>query len=277
MRGFFYAGSERFPKFIWPNNLIMFRVTTNIPSDVLLPYIHSYQLIESTFLSGYEDKLVAPHVIPGLAFNIGRPQTICDLQRRQFLESLIILEPNSQPYSLRFFPGTRMIMLNFKSDGYYRVFGSPPLPCLEELRSQLKETDRYREQIRLIESFLTTTLKHNKKYCRSISSAIALIYSSNGNASIHELEKETFITKRTLERHFLKQTGMNLKIFSRIVRFKKMMKYIAEQQTISLAELARKFGYYDQKHLRQEYLYFTGSLPEVRQFPATGLEQALDF
>lgn len=255
----------------------MFRVATCIPSDALLPYIHSYQLVETTFLSGYVDKLVTPHVIPILAFNIGQSNTIYDLQHQQFLDMSVILEPNKQPYMLRFLPGTRVFILNFRSDGYYKIFRSATRPPLENIRTQLKKTDGYPEQIHLVESFLTLELEHHKNYCRNISPAIALIYSSNGNATIQELEKETFITKRTLERHFLKQTGMNLKIFSRIVRFKKIMKYVTKKKTASWAELAHKFGYYDQKHLRQDFHYFTGVSLKNKLPPAAGLEQALEF
>jgi len=256
----------------------MFRVATCIPSDALLPYIHSYQLVETTFHSGYLDKLITPHVIPILAFNTGKSKTIYDLQHHQFLDMSVILEPNKQPFMLRFFPGTRIFILNFRSDGYYKIFRSAATrPPLESIRSQLKENDHYPEQINLVESFLTMELGHHKSYCRNISPAIALIYSSNGNTTIQELEKETFITKRTLERHFLKQTGMNLKIFSRIVRFKKMVKYITKKKTASWAELAHKFGYYDQKHLRHDFHYFTGVSLKNRLPPAAGLEQTLVF
>ena len=68
-----------------------------------------------------------------------------------------------------------------------------------------------------------------------------MIERRKGNISIRELEQATFTTKRTLERHFQEQVGLQPKTFSRLVRFNGVIRFVESNLNIKWRQLADAF------------------------------------
>jgi AraC-like DNA-binding protein len=74
-------------------------------------------------------------------------------------------------------------------------------------------------------------------------------------------------TERTLQRHFLKTTGLTLKTFSQIARARQAMTMLA--QGIAAAEVAFTLGYADQPHLIRSLRTYMGATPgQIARAPA---------
>jgi hypothetical protein len=74
-------------------------------------------------------------------------------------------------------------------------------------------------------------------------------------------------TERTLQRHFLRTTGLTLKTFSQIARARQAMTMLA--QGTAAAEIAFTLGYADQPHLIRSLRTFMGATPgQIARAPA---------
>jgi methylphosphotriester-DNA--protein-cysteine methyltransferase len=130
-----------------------------------------------------------------------------------------------------------------------------------DIGRQLREIQLSRK-IEMMDAWLIGQLEINKGTYRNIDEAIRLIELSKGNISLGTLERSTFITKRTLERHFLEQLGLHPKTFSRLIRFNNVIRFVESNLNVKWRQLADVFGYYDQRHFINEFKSLTGGLPQ---------------
>lgn len=87
-----------------------------------------------------------------------------------------------------------------------------------------------------------------------VKKALDYIRANQGNITIHNLEKECFTTRRTLERHFQMYVGISPKVYAKIIRFKNFMNDVEKHPRKTWAELSEENGFYDHSHLTR---YFT--------------------
>jgi AraC-like DNA-binding protein len=83
------------------------------------------------------------------------------------------------------------------------------------------------------------------------------IVRSNGAAQVKDLTSYAGVSRRQLERIFLRKVGIGPKLFSRIVRFQHLLR--APQG--DWAVMAADSGYFDQAHLIRDFREFTGQTP----------------
>jgi AraC-like DNA-binding protein len=89
------------------------------------------------------------------------------------------------------------------------------------------------------------------------------------------LRKNTGLTERTLERHFLDLVGITPKTFHRVMRFRRALRGIYRCPRPSYAVLALEAGYADQAHLIRDFRSFAGLTPAAyaREWDAVGFVQ----
>jgi len=99
--------------------------------------------------------------------------------------------------------------------------------------------------------------------------AINLILNANGAISIKKLREKLCVTERTLERHFLKEIGVNAKQFAKIIQFRSAMKQMTETDYINLTEIGYDSGFADQSHFIRSFKRYTGKSPKkfLQQIP----------
>ncbi len=79
-------------------------------------------------------------------------------------------------------------------------------------------------------------------------------FSSN---SIDQLIDNLNVSHRTLDRHFLKYTGVSPKTMLSLIRFQKILEYVTAHQALNLGTLW-DFGYYDYAHFSKEFKKYSG-------------------
>ncbi len=254
----------------------MFHVHAFNPAQLLRQYVDSYLIVSvDREENGYIENSLLPHTTPSLVFGLDDVDTLYDCNRSEFSATHFIAGPSDRVCRLRFFPGMKKMIVNFKPGGFFKIFHIPVHyfnnrsrdaeeilgESFTEVACKLRTT-HLSESIELADAFLSDQLQKQKKTDRNIDEAIRLIERFRGNITLRELELTTFTTKRTLERHFLEQVGFYPKTFSRLVRFAGVIRCLESELNIKWRQLADRFGYYDQSHFINEFKLLTGGLPQ---------------
>ncbi|SKD08248.1 Helix-turn-helix domain-containing protein [Chitinophaga ginsengisegetis] len=267
----------------------MFKVQSFRPHRLLQDFVLTYLILESDFQEeGCRKMTILPHLIQSIVFNIGPPDKVYDVTNKEYVASDSITGPNDIACERCIYAGMKSLVVNLKPGAWFKLFHIPATNFtnksidlsvagsqIHELGELLRECNNGQEQVAMLEAFLLRQLLSEKKYSRSLNEAIQLIYAADGNITIRQLELGTYFTKRTLERNFLEQTGLRLKTFCRIVRFRRTIEYIEKERKTQWCLLASRFGYSDQTHFIKEFRHFAGCLPHEYPGFRSSLEQAL--
>lgn len=268
----------------------MFKVQTFRPHRRLQDDLLSWQMITCDFPAEEVRYLtVLPHFMQSMWFNPGPELTLYDVARQEYLPSATLSGPRSQVSEWRVDGRMQLLAAHFRPGSWSRLFRLSAQPFCDRSTdlttvfgpgtasaiAEISSCTTPEQQVTLLESWLLAQLTAAPGNGCRIEDAIQLILAANGNITIRQLEAQVFLTKRTLERAFLDQTGLHLKMFCRLVRFRKTIDYIARMRYPQWKLLAHKAGYCDQTHFINEFRYFTHRLPH--QFPDLLPPSALDF
>lgn len=118
------------------------------------------------------------------------------------------------------------------------------------------------EQIRLVEQFLTKHISKQSPCYKSerINSVIPQINPVNA-LSIQSMAEHTCWSRKQFERSFTSLVGCTPKQFSNIVRFQYALHLKSQQSNLSLLDVALNCGFYDQAHMSNEFIKFSGLTP----------------
>lgn len=135
-----------------------------------------------------------------------------------------------------------------------------------ELQEKISSAVSIAGKLFLLQEFFIQQFLRNKNrenpifdYC------IRKIKSSNGNASIKALEKETGYSSRWLNTLFANHVGISPKNLSVITRFQPYYQSWANHVEIPFEQREYYVDYYDQSHFIKEFKRFTGLLPSSRK------------
>jgi AraC-like DNA-binding protein len=258
----------------------MFHVLAFNPHPLLRQCVDSYLFVSvDQPEDGYIENIFLPHINQSLVFGLSPASRLYDCTHAEFTALHFIVGPSDEPCCVRLYAGTKIMVVQFKPGGMFKLFHLPAFHFINRSRDaeqflgkQIQEIGRQlaecslSEKIELMDLWLTRHLQTQKKTNRNIDEAIRMIERRKGNISIKELEQATFTTKRTLERHFQKQVGLQPKTFSRLVRFNGVIRFVESNLNIKWRQLADAFGYYDQSHFIHDFKSLTGRLPQ--DYPA---------
>lgn len=91
------------------------------------------------------------------------------------------------------------------------------------------------------------------------SAAVDRLLASRGQATIEQVAADTGLSRRHIERVFLRHVGVSPKFFARIQRFQAAMGAVARDPWI---DVALAHGYADQPHLIREFRELAGASPQ---------------
>jgi AraC-like DNA-binding protein len=252
----------------------MFHVHAFNPHPLLRHCVDSYLIITADQPEGFIENIFFPNVMQSLVFGLDQASTVFDCSRSEFSAPHFIVGPNDIACRVRMYSGLKKMIIRFKPGGFYKIFGLPAqqfnnrsLDAVKFLGKQIIELNQrlcgthLSGKIELADDWLIEQMQFRKKTDRNVDEAIQMIERRKGNISLRELEQATFTTKRTLERHFLEQTGLYPKTFSRLVRFNAVIHFIESNMSVKWRQMADTFGYYDQSHFIHEFKSLTGFLP----------------
>ena len=91
--------------------------------------------------------------------------------------------------------------------------------------------------------------------------ATKAVSDKRGQILVAELAKKVGYSERQLNRLFLMQIGMNVKSYTRLVRFNDVLKQM-QKSPCFFAALSQQAGYFDQAHLDKDFKAISGVTPQ---------------
>ncbi|MEU8375956.1 helix-turn-helix domain-containing protein [Micromonospora sp. NPDC048894] len=150
-----------------------------------------------------------------------------------------------------------------------------PDPWLDRLRVRLAEMSDWPRRFALLDAALGARLAATDPVEEHLGRAWGRLAGSAGRIGIGELADELGWSRRHLTARFRRELGLGPKTTARLLRFQRA--YAALGRTHAMpaspvgsdrpdptdgwAELAVRWGYYDQSHLIREFREFTGATP----------------
>ncbi len=170
-----------------------------------------------------------------------------------------------------------MVYVLFKPFGAYKLLGVPQYllknQCIglsellgnsvNDLSAKLEENAKNPlAVITILQQWLLIQHYRNEKTDISrISFVCNQILQSDGQATIYDLNALCGISKSSMEQYFNEQIGLTPKMYSKIVRFNQINKYLKNEANASWIDIVNRFGYADQSHFIREFKYFAGYTP----------------
>jgi len=170
-----------------------------------------------------------------------------------------------------------MLYVMFKPYGAFQLLGIPQHLLINEctlvsdiLTVEINALCRKMEDhvanplyvLKLLEGWLIMQLQKNEKLQTGrIAFACQKIMINNGNLPIKELCSLANMSKSSLEHHFKQQVGLSPKMFSRVIRFNQVNRFLKDTSSTDWQELVYRYGYFDQSHFIHEFRHFFGYTP----------------
>lgn len=133
---------------------------------------------------------------------------------------------------------------------------------IDEIIGQLQNQMVPIEKARLLETFILGHLHLHKPAPDFIDKAANRVVAQNGLLHIHELLKESYMSRRTFERRFFQKVGLSPKYYARIRRISYLCNCMAGKKKVEWAKLFYECAYYDQAHFIKDFEEFTGRSPQ---------------
>lgn len=159
-------------------------------------------------------------------------------------------------FGVRFKPGA---MEHFADISFHELTGTSvelsDLPYWKILEERIRTCNSFEQRAAVLKDSLFHYAAQNcrKETPELLQDMLNRIYRSQGMVTVHDLETALFYSKRHLLRLFRQYIGMDIKSFCSIVRFQSVLSELNSGNRTGLAEIAQKYGYYDQTHFQKEF------------------------
>jgi AraC-like DNA-binding protein len=132
---------------------------------------------------------------------------------------------------------------------------------LRDVNEQLHFASSYQQMIEVVEKFVETLVKKQRKKHRSFAPLFNYISQLQEVPSIDLLADQACLSTKQFERVFKEQTGVNPKFYLRIARFDRAFRFKNQFTEYDWLRIATECGYHDYQHLVRDYKLFTGLTP----------------
>ncbi len=112
-----------------------------------------------------------------------------------------------------------------------------------------------------VDSLVAGCLDGRSAVDRRIASTVIQAEGSAGRMAADALSRHAGVGSRQLERLFQQHVGVGPKLFSRMVRFRSVLRAVSRTSKPNWAVLAAAFGYADQAHMIRDFKQFAGCTP----------------
>jgi len=243
------------------------------PSPALTPYIECYWIIGNDDPAPHRQKII-PDGFPEIIFHYRAPYRICltDTWEQQPLQlfagqiSKHFFLENTGPsgiIGIKWKPAAPAQLFNLHMDAFTDKVVALEAAIgqqLQPLQQALSGTTDHDTMIALCNQHLEQLTAGTAGKGTPVDSAVDLLFSKNGMATVADMTAAAGVGERQLERHFKQYIGLSPKFYARIIRFSTIFQLI-EQQDPSWAGLAYEAGYFDQSHFIRNFKAFTGEDP----------------
>lgn len=247
--------------------------------ELLSPIIENYWVKKASLVEPMHFEYLTP-MFQGLIFNIHRIDEYIRFDEREvnlnhkayfFGQSLSPRLSISNNYHID------IIGVKFRNMGLYKLTGIEMKHFTDqvidaesiwggELRTLCERLSEQKEPIgaiRLVDGFLQGKLRagKGKEHRSCILHAMDLLESTRCKIDVRALQKSTCTSRKTLERAFMAEVGMNPKMYGRILRYNQAKAFLETGKGKDWWEAISEFGFYDQPHFINEFKSFSGKTP----------------
>lgn len=223
---------------------------------------------------GYE--IITKNLLPSfqtiLVFNFGATIKLTSYQGKTlYIEQYMVLGPIKKSFEYSIFPASKVLVVNFKDDAFYRFFGVvglgdtlpvnphnwPVTNFFSYLWEQLSMAQTDQEQITLILNFC-------KPYLKTRPASIELLanFENKSQNPIKSVAYHTQQSERTIQQQHKKYFGFTAKEKVRYARFLKTIQYLQNNTCINWQDVIVEMGYYDQSQLIHDFQYYLHLSPK---------------
>jgi AraC-like DNA-binding protein len=168
-----------------------------------------------------------------------------------------------------------VVQIIFQTGALYRLTGIPLtelnnayMPAefvfqreVHLINEQLFHAQDYAAMIRILNRFVLDLVKSNKHDPHPIDTVCQRMLRSDTVVSLDRLAHAACYSIRQFERNFKNRTGVNPKVFSRLIRFDQAFRTRNARPGLDWQRIAFECNYYDYQHLVRDYKDFTGYSP----------------
>jgi len=233
-----------------------------------------------------DGKAITRHVCPNLEmmliFNFGVPLRFSfhnNPLNTELINRTAVIGPLRQMLNYELLPGANAIVVNFKFNGFQRLYDMPLKGIKgEEMKDAgiLKDEGRFdilwnelatlstaEERVDLLKQSALCLLKENDQVLQTIISNLARFFDPCVDP-VKAIAADTRLSERSIQLKFQKHTGYSVKELLRFLRFKEVIAYIlaCSNQKIPIFDLIARHDYHDQSHLIKDFQYFLGLAPQ---------------
>lgn len=248
------------------------------PPPSLAPYIKCFWVLESgsDYQAGPAEQ-VLPDGCMEMVFHYGE-------EFHQYQIGQLHRQPRSLLYGqitrfIELIPAMQvaMIAVRFHPWGLYPFLGLSPQEftneCIDlhdlfgqdsrDLEDQILNANSQTQRLRHLQHFLQQQLSRYQQIDPLIGQIGNTLIQQGGKLEINEILQTFTISPRHFQRKFLRVTGLQSKMLSRIIRFQHSLQLAEAPSINNLTELAYQSGYFDQAHFIRDFKAFTGYTPKV--------------
>lgn len=236
--------------------------TEFLPHIALRPYIDAYWTVRTDKIEPQIARILPDRCID-IIINLGSPFKTDDTTTFKSGGVYIVGTMTTYIEGVRE-NNTHLIGIRFKPLGFTTFFR---FPSLHEVTDKSVEFEYAMPDVELLNEMGIATLDRfflNRQQAQNtmLAQVVKTIDHSNGRLSVSKLAEEYRVTRRHLERHFMRQLGITPKEYINLTRFTYTVKQITSfRGKRSLQEIAFDTGYYDHAHMANEIKKYSGLLP----------------
>ncbi|MCF0052668.1 helix-turn-helix domain-containing protein [Dyadobacter sp. LJ53] len=225
---------------------------------------------------------VCPNLEMMLVFNFGIPVRISFHNNPLDVEVIrrtAVIGPLRQMLNYELLPGADGLVVNFKFNGFQRLFGLPLTGLTSEegtgaeiltddgrfdrLWEELAALPTTEQRVSVFNQSAIGLLKENDQVVQTIIGNLAQFFNPCVDP-VKAIAADTRLSERSIQLKFQKHTGYSVKELLRFLRFKEVIAYILARsnQKIAIFDLIATHDYHDQSHLIKDFQYFLGVTPQ---------------
>lgn len=146
-----------------------------------------------------------------------------------------------------------------------------------ELSAQLAELPRWEARLALVQQLLCSRIPASRVDTRATEWAVNRIEASAGQVALKSLASELGYSQKHVIALFHEQVGMSPMRFARLVRFDRLVRHLRSGGSEPWAELAPRFGWFDQAHLANDLRRITGMPASLARAAMVGPAASVNF
>lgn len=215
--------------------------------------------------SGTEDIYMVPDGCVDLLFIYGRTRMKAKIVGITLSAKEQLEIGEYEYFGIRFFPGIIPAGITIASEDLVeRQLDLEAGICDYNFLKNMAQKRNFHDRITCFLSWYTKQLTSQNMQSvadQTVDAVFQMIYRTDGNVMIKELEEYTGYTARYLNKLFHMQTGVAPKTFCKIIQFQRSLEKISYDPGIPLADVAVDLGYYDQAQFIRDFKHYCNMTP----------------